>query len=68
MAKYLIFLESYTKKKTIKFFLGNEYEIFATSGHLTELAKKGYLNLGVDLQNFIPRYDPLPEKNKNVEF
>lgn len=68
MAKYLIFLESYTKQKTIKTFLGNEYEIFATGGHLTELAKRGYLNLGVDLQKFIPQYDPLPEKNKNVNF
>jgi DNA topoisomerase-1 len=67
MTKYLIFLESYTKKKTIKTFLGNEYEIFATGGHLTELAKRGYLNLGVDLQKFIPQYDPLPEKNKNVK-
>ncbi|KLL02699.1 MAG: DNA topoisomerase, partial [Mycoplasmataceae bacterium RV_VA103A] len=68
MTKYLIFLESYTKQKTIKTFLGNEYEIFATSGHLTELAKRGYLNLGVDLEKFVPQYDPLPEKNKNVEF
>jgi DNA topoisomerase-1 len=67
MTKYLIFLESYTKKKTIKTFLGNEYEIFATGGHLTELAKRGYLNLGVDLQKFVPQYDPLPEKSKNVK-
>lgn len=68
MAKYLIFLESYTKQKTIKTFLGNEYEVFATGGHLTELAKKGYLNLGVDLQKFTPQYVPLLAKNKNVEF
>ncbi|CAI2198089.1 18298_t:CDS:1, partial [Funneliformis geosporum] len=58
MTKYLIFLESYTKQKTIKTFLGNEYEVFATGGHLTELAKQGYLNLGVDLQKFTPHYVP----------
>ncbi|CAJ0641751.1 13049_t:CDS:2 [Entrophospora sp. SA101] len=40
MTKYLIFLESFTKQKTIKTFLGNDYEIFATSGHLMELAKR----------------------------
>lgn len=67
MAKYLIFLESYTKQKTIKTFLGNDYEIFATGGHLMELARKGYYNLGVDLVKFTPMYDPLPDKSKNVE-
>lgn len=34
MKKSLIFLESSTKKITIKSFLGNDYEIFATGGHL----------------------------------
>ncbi|RHZ36021.1 type I DNA topoisomerase [endosymbiont GvMRE of Glomus versiforme] len=68
MAKYLIFLESFTKQKTIKTFLGNDYEVFATSGHLMELAKRGYYNLGVDLTKFTPYYDPLPEKNKNIKF
>ncbi|CAJ0747036.1 12940_t:CDS:2 [Entrophospora sp. SA101] len=54
MAKYLIFLESFTKQETIKTFLGNDYEIFATSGHLTELKKDGYNNLGLgkDLKKF----------------
>jgi DNA topoisomerase IA len=34
MAKKLIFLESATKKRTIEAFLGGDYVIFATSGHL----------------------------------
>jgi DNA topoisomerase-1 len=72
MTKYLIFLESFTKQKTIKAFLGNDYEIFATSGHLTELKKDGYNNLGLgkDLKkfDFTPRYGLLPEKKKKVEF
>src|SRR6185369_6115035 len=68
MTKYLIFLESFTKQKTIKTFLGNDYEIFATSGHLMELAKRGYYNLGVDLTKFTPHYDLLPEKTKNIRF
>ncbi|KLL04284.1 MAG: DNA topoisomerase [Mycoplasmataceae bacterium CE_OT135] len=72
MVKYLIFLESFTKQKTIKTFLGNDYEIFATSGHLTELKKDGYNNLGLgkDLKefDFTPRYGLLPEKKKKVEF
>ncbi|CAG8437490.1 6956_t:CDS:2 [Ambispora leptoticha] len=42
----LIFLESAVKKKTIQSFLGENYVIFATSGHLQELKKSGIYNLG----------------------
>jgi DNA topoisomerase-1 len=68
MNKTLIFLESYTKRKTIKSFLNNDYEVFATGGHLMELEKKGYLNLGVDLEKFNPYYKTLPQKKKDTEF
>ncbi|MCE8164158.1 MAG: type I DNA topoisomerase [Candidatus Moeniiplasma glomeromycotorum] len=62
MKKGLIFLESATKKKTIQSFLGEEYMIFATGGHLWELRKTGVYNLGVDLENFTPLYETIPEK------
>jgi len=62
MKKGLIFLESTTKKKTIQSFLGEEYAIFATGGHLWELRKSGVYNLGVDLENFTPSYDIISEK------
>ena len=70
--KYLIFLESFTKKKTIESFLQGDkeksYQIFATGGHLTELAKVGYNNLGLGISekdlDFIPRQTLLPEKKK----
>lgn len=65
--KYLVFLESFTKQKTIKTFLGNEYKIFATSGHIVELAKKGYYNLGIDLETFVPEYELVDSKQKNIE-
>jgi len=65
MKKGLIFLESSTKKKTIQSFLGEEYVIFATGGHLWELRKSGVYNLGVDLENFTPSYDVISEK-KNL--
>lgn len=68
MAKFLVFLESYTKQKTIKNFLGDDYEIFATGGHLMELEKKGYLNLGVDLKKFTPCYEIIPKKKKDTVF
>ena len=67
MKKNLIFLESATKKKTIQSFLGNEYVIFATGGHLWELKKSGLYNLGVNLDNFTPTYEIIPEKKSFIE-
>lgn len=68
MNKAIIFLESATKKKTISTFLGSDYLIFATSGHLTELAKQGYYNLGIDLEKFHPTYQIIPGKQKLITF
>jgi len=68
MNKYLVFLESFTKRKTIKNFLPSNYEIFATGGHLTEIEKSGFYNLGVDLVKFVPQYRLLPERSKNVKY
>jgi DNA topoisomerase I len=66
MKKGLIFLESATKKKTIQSFLGEEYIIFATSGHLRELKKTGEYNLGIDLQNFRPTYKIIEGKENII--
>jgi DNA topoisomerase-1 len=68
MNKKIIFLESTTKKKTIKSFLGSNYVIFATSGHLREIKKKGPYNLGVDLEKFVPEYEIMKEKSGLVRF
>ena len=68
MKKGLIFLESATKKKTIQSFLGEEYIIFATGGHLWELRKTGVYNLGVDLENFTPSYEIISEKKSLISF
>lgn len=68
MTKSVIFLESATKKKTIGTFLGQDYVIFATGGHLTELAKKGYYNLGIELEKFTPTYEIIPDKKNLIAF
>jgi len=67
--KILIFLESNTKKLTIKSFLGADYNIFATGGHLMELENKGIYNLGVDFDNnFKPSYLVMSKKKALVDF
>ena len=66
MYKSLIFLESSVKRKTIQSFLGDNYVIFATSGHLQELKKSGMYNLGVNLENFEPTYEVIPGKENLI--
>jgi len=66
MNKSLIFLESSVKRKTIQSFLGDNYVIFATSGHLQELKKSGIYNLGVNLESFEPTYEVIPGKENLI--
>lgn len=54
MPKYLVIVESPAKAKTIKKFLGKNYEVIASNGHVRDLPKS---TLGIDLENdFEPKY------------
>lgn len=54
MAKYLVIVESPAKVKTIKKFLGKNYEVVASNGHVRDLPKS---TLGIDVDNdFEPKY------------
>lgn len=54
MAKYLVIVESPAKVKTIKKFLGKNYEVTASNGHVRDLPKS---QLGIDVEhNFEPKY------------
>lgn len=54
MAKYLVIVESPAKVKTIKKFLGVNYEVAASNGHVRDLPKS---RLGIDVENgYEPRY------------
>ena len=46
MAKYLVIVESPAKVKTIKKFLGKNYEVMASNGHVRDLPKS---SLGIDV-------------------
>ena len=54
MAKYLVIVESPAKVKTIKKFLGTNYEVEASNGHVRDLPKS---QMGIDFENdFEPKY------------
>mgnify|MGYP000017532470 CR=1 FL=1 len=62
MAKNLVIVESPAKAKTIGSFLGSDYQIVSSFGHIRDLPKKG---LGVDIKkNFTPTYEISPDKQK----
>jgi DNA topoisomerase-1 len=63
VTKNLIIVESPTKTKTLKKFLGREWDVQASVGHIRDLEKK---NLGLG-ENFDPQYRVLPEKQKVVK-
>ena len=54
MAKYLVIVESPAKVKTIKKFLGTNYEVVASNGHVRDLPKS---SLGIDVEHdYEPKY------------
>ncbi|MCF8069370.1 MAG: type I DNA topoisomerase [Desulfobacterales bacterium] len=64
MDKPLVVVESPTKVRTIKKYLGKDYNVVATVGHIKDLPAK---ELGIDLENnFKAKYINIPGKNKVI--
>ena len=60
MAKYLVIVESPAKVKTIKKFLGKNYEVVASNGHVRDLPKS---QMGIDVEHdYEPKYIPIRGK------
>ncbi len=65
MSKPLIIVESPTKVRTIKKYLGKDYNVAATVGHIKDLPKK---ELGIDIaENFKPEYIVIQGKQKVIK-
>ena len=64
MAKNLVIVESPAKAKTIEGYLGKEFLVKSSIGHIRDLPKKG--GMGIDIENgFTPKYE-VSEDKKNV--
>src|SRR5271157_4254027 len=63
--KSLIIVESPTKIKTLKKFLGSEYIFESSIGHIRDLPEKEF---GIDIEHdFEPKYVMMPDKEKVIE-
>ena len=64
MGENLVIVESPAKAKTIEKFLGKDYTVKSSFGHIRDLKKKG---LGIDITNgFLPQYEISGDKKKTV--
>ncbi len=65
--KKLVIVESPSKSKTIEKYLGSDYKVVASMGHIRDLATTGKFGLGVDVDNdFAPSYIPMKGKKKVI--
>jgi DNA topoisomerase I len=65
MSKNLVIVESPAKAKTIEGFLGKDFTVKSSFGHIRDLVKKGF---GVDIENnFTPTYEVQPDKERVIE-
>ena len=63
MSKNLVIVESPAKAKTIQKYLGKDFEVKSSFGHIRDLPKKG---MGIDLATFTPDYEVSADKKKLV--
>ena len=64
MAKNLVIVESPAKAKTIEKYLGADFKVVSSYGHISDLPDK---ELGVDVErNFMPKYTVSSDKKKLV--
>ena len=65
--KNLVIVESPSKSKTIEKYLGSDYKVLSSMGHIRDLATSGKYGLGIDVDNnFAPNYIMIARQKKNV--
>ena len=67
MSKNLVIVESPAKSKTIEKYLGSDYKVLSSKGHIRDLATSGKFGLGVDIEDgFKPSYITIKGKQRDI--
>ena len=64
--KNLVIVESPAKSKTIEKYLGKEYKVVSSKGHIRDLATRGPEGLGVDIENDFKATYSIPRKKNDI--
>ena len=68
MAKKLVIVESPSKSKTIEKYLGSDFKVVSSKGHIRDLSTTGQYGLGVDIENgFTPNYVAIKGKTNVIK-
>lgn len=68
MPKYLVIVESPAKSKTIENYLGPDYVVTSSKGHIRDLTTRGLGGYGVDIEDhFKPQYKIMKDKHATVK-
>lgn len=68
MPKNLVIVESPSKSKTIEKYLGKDFKVLSSKGHIRDLSTKGKYGLGVDLEDhFKPTYTTIKGKKTVID-
>lgn len=66
--KNLVIVESPAKSKTIEKYLGSDYKVVSSKGHIRDLSTKGKYGLGIDVENdFKPDYVAIKGKSSIIK-
>ena len=64
--KNLVIVESPAKSKTIEKYLGKDYKVVSSKGHIRDLATRGPEGLGVDIENDFKATYSIPRKKNDI--
>lgn len=68
MAHKLVIVESPSKSHTIEKYLGSDFKVVSSKGHIRDLATKGKYGLGIDVEgDFTPNYENIKGKKKLID-
>lgn len=67
MSSKLVIMESPTKSKAVQNYLGKDYIVLSSDGHIRDLSSRGQFGLGINFEDFSPIYKIPRSKNEKIK-